>query len=375
MPYKDADGLAQGIFGKAFAGRYRVLARDMQTSYAVVFDEVADAKRILAENRACLGIVVGPDGAGLTLYVRPPHGAQERHKVDLMATLWMGVHACLAAHAQRTAASRHLRFTGRGECLWIQDAPTMGGALVLGDVLHKSKPKKRQRVRVEEVGRRCGRHGEGGEDVGGGLAGAPRPGGLTVSLPRSAGQGVGGPTVCAFARSLHMELGARLQGDREAAGRRRAKWRQMEARATGHGAVCLQETRSMNGDLVTMPSTHTHMRGGTFMAFSDADGRRVLALFLGSDLVALEHGRAHLVRSRPADCEPGPLLFNLHLEPASRLDEKRRLLDRVWRRTVAGENCTPFHRRRPQLRAQRRWPGELTAQRLGAAAGCGRSPL
>lgn len=33
------------------------------------------------------------------------------------------------------------------------------------------------------------------------------------------------------------------------------------------------------------------------------------------------------------------MLFDLHLKPASTLGEKRRLLGRIWRRTVANEGC------------------------------------
>lgn len=37
MLCKDADELVQGIFGRPFAGQYRVLARDVQISYAEGF--------------------------------------------------------------------------------------------------------------------------------------------------------------------------------------------------------------------------------------------------------------------------------------------------------------------------------------------------
>lgn len=39
---KGVDELVLGIFGKAFAGRYQVLARDMQPGCTVVFDTPAD---------------------------------------------------------------------------------------------------------------------------------------------------------------------------------------------------------------------------------------------------------------------------------------------------------------------------------------------
>lgn len=53
------------IFGKAFAGRYRVLARDMQTDYRVVFHGPADSNKFLFENRTKIGTGVGAGGAGV----------------------------------------------------------------------------------------------------------------------------------------------------------------------------------------------------------------------------------------------------------------------------------------------------------------------
>lgn len=52
MLRKSAADLVLGIFGRAFAVRYRVLARDMQTGHIAVFDEPAASKKHLAENRA-----------------------------------------------------------------------------------------------------------------------------------------------------------------------------------------------------------------------------------------------------------------------------------------------------------------------------------
>lgn len=133
MLRKDADEVVQGIFGTAFFGRYRVPARDMQTCYRVVFDGAAVARRFLIESRASLGIGVGPGGAGVTLNVRPPRGAQERH-FYLPPIRRAAVHDRMAAHPLWTIASHRLRSTGLGDCLWIQDSSTRDCAPLLDDV-------------------------------------------------------------------------------------------------------------------------------------------------------------------------------------------------------------------------------------------------
>lgn len=76
----------------------------------------------------------------VTLYVRLPRGAPKRRKVDLVTALGAVVLDRVAAPAQCTAASHRLRSTGPIGCLWIQDAFTMDGTLVLDGVLHKSTP-------------------------------------------------------------------------------------------------------------------------------------------------------------------------------------------------------------------------------------------
>lgn len=83
----DADELVLGIFGKYLVCKLRVLAPDMQKWYTVVFDDPDDAKQFLGENPPKPGTAVGPDGAGVMLYVRPQRAAQERRKVELMTTV------------------------------------------------------------------------------------------------------------------------------------------------------------------------------------------------------------------------------------------------------------------------------------------------
>lgn len=118
MLRKGAGELVIGIFGRAFDGRYRILVCDVRTGDSVVFDDYADATKS-GENRALLGTAVGPDGAGLSLYVRSPRGAHERHQVELMTKLWAVLRDRLAAPPQWSSATHRLRSTGPSGCLWI----------------------------------------------------------------------------------------------------------------------------------------------------------------------------------------------------------------------------------------------------------------
>lgn len=102
---------------------------------------------------------------------------------------------------------------------------------------------------------------------------------------------------------------------------------------------------------MTMPTTHSWF--GTFLAYSSVSvcsggggcvigiAQRIVHLFPRIEHTILLRGYAHVVICRPAHSDDGMVFCNVHMEPASPIAVRRRVIDDIAQITAQFSRCTP----------------------------------
>lgn len=135
--------------------------------------------------------------------------------------------------------------------------------------------------------------------------------------------------------------------------RRRQKWRVAQKMVEGHDVIVFQDTRGGPGDLATLPSSHVWY--GPFLVVTASMGgstgggcvvgvyRRWVRLHPRIVHQVLCCGRAHSVSCMPADLDHG-LFFvvNVHIELASTIATKRRIIDSILVEMTLRPRSAPF---------------------------------